>query len=271
MFELIKADNRVEFFKSDIIGCPHGFSTRIGGNSTADHTASLNLAFGRGDDDHVVKENLRLFCEAVGVDERSVVSLPQIHSDRVIHVDKSRCSEGYFKPPAEECDGYVITEPGITVGVKTADCVPILFYDPENLVAGAVHAGWRGTAAKIALRCVEKMRKSGADPRNIRCAIGAAIRSCCYQVGEDFAAEIRELLGNEAAERFICSRDGGLYADIVGMNRQILLEAGVCEKNIDISEHCTCHEPELFYSHRATGGKRGTMLSVIALGGRDQM
>lgn len=260
-FELI--DSGVKFFRSTEIKCPHGFSTRVGGVSSLSHTASLNLAFGRGDDDKTVLENLELFALAVGVDPHSVVSRSQIHSDIVEYVDKSNTGEGYYKPSEISCDGYFTDCPGVTLGIKTADCVPILFYDPTKKVIGAVHAGWRGTAAGIARVCVDKLRSLGSKPENIRAAIGAAIHFCCYEVGEDFYDSVEKLAGKRRAEEFIREKDGRLHADIVGLNEDILRESGV--STIDISPHCTCHEPLLFYSHRASKGLRGTMLSVIAL------
>lgn len=264
-FELM--DSGVKFFRSTEIKCPHGFSTRVGGVSSLSHTASLNLAFGRGDDDRTVLKNLGLFAAAVGVDPHSVVSRSQIHSNIVEYVDKSNTGEGYYRPSEISCDGYFTDCPGVTLGIKTADCVPILFYDPAAKVVGAVHAGWRGTAAGIAAVCVEKMRSLGARPENIRAAIGAAIRFCCYEVGEDFRNSVESLAGKDLAERFIRERDGRLHADIVGMNTELLRESGVTK--IDVSEYCTCCEPELFFSHRAatraSGGLRGTMLAVIAL------
>ena len=259
-FELI--GDKVKFFRSTLIGCPHGFSTRLGGVSVLPHTAALNLAFGRGDEQETVIENLGLFAKAVGVDPRSVVSRNQVHSAKVEYVDRSNAGEGYYIPTELECDGYFTDTPGVTLGVKTADCVPILFHDPVKNIAGAVHAGWRGTAAGIARVCVERMRSLGSEPKNIRAAIGAAINFCCYEVGEDFYESVKAL-DPVRADRFIREKDGRLHADIVGMNADILRAAGVTE--IDVSPHCTCHEPELFYSHRASKGLRGTMLSVIAL------
>ena len=259
-FELI--GDRVKFFRSTIISCPHGFSTRIGGVSRLPHTAELNLAFGRGDDDATVIKNLELFSDAVGVDPHSVVSRHQVHSSKVEYVDQSNAGEGYYIPTELECDGYFTDSPGVTLGIKTADCVPILFHDPIKNVIGAVHAGWRGTAAGIAGICVERMRSLGSEPKDIRAAIGAAINFCCYEVGEDFYDSV-SALDRARAERFIREKDGRLHADIVGMNADILKAAGV--EIIDISPHCTCHEPELFYSHRASKGVRGTMLSIIAL------
>ncbi len=262
---LVHAVNGVEYMHSDIIPTRHGFSTRVGGVSTEKHTESLNLSFGRGDDDETVMRNLKLFAEAVGVDAKSVVSRKQIHSSKVVYADETMCGEGYFRESGEGCDGYVTDREGVTLGVKTADCVPILFCEPDARVIGAVHAGWRGTASSIAAECVREMEKLGAERQKIRAAVGAAIHFCCYEVGEDFSESVISLAGEKMAREFIRPVNGKLHADIVGMNRSILLESGLYDKNIDICEECTCCKPEKFYSHRYSHGIRGTMLSVISL------
>ncbi len=263
-FEIIQAEE-VKFLRSTLIGVPHGFSTRIGGVSKLAHTSSLNLAFNRGDEPEIVLENLRIFARAVGVEAESVVSHHQIHSKLVRVVDESNRGEGYFVPTDDSCDGYVTRSRGVTLGVKSADCVPILFHEPDACVIGAVHAGWRGTALGIAVECVAKMRELGANPAKIRVAIGAAIRFCCYEVGEDFLTSVSELVGEKLAREFVRPVEGKLHADIVGLNERLLLEAGISPEKLDVAPHCTCHEPELFFSHRASKGLRGTMLSVISL------
>ena len=264
-FFTVTAKNGVKYLKSDILPVTHGFSTRIGGVSTHAHTSSLNLAFGRGDDDATVLENLGIFSDALGIDKKSVISRTQIHSAKVIYAVEEMRSEGYFRETPEGCDGYVTDRVGVALGVKTADCVPILFCDAAAHVIGAVHAGWRGTASGIAAECVKRMCELGADVKNIRAAIGPAIHFCCYEVGEDFVKSVTELAGADMAHEFIREYHGKTHADIVGMNHRILLESGIDECGIDVSEYCTCCEGELFYSHRFSGGHRGTMLSLITL------
>lgn len=278
-FRLVRAANGAVFLKSNILSCPHGFSTRLGGVSALPHTASMNLAFGRGDDDTTVLRNLELFSEAVGLRPESVISLRQIHSADVLIVGEADAGAGYYsKQDSEAADGYVTVSQRVTLGIKTADCVPILFEDPSKNIVGAVHAGWRGTAAGIVRVCIRKMTSLGASPENIRAAIGPAICFGCYEVGDDFAESFHELaVSSDAAaghhqlpevDRFIRipenSADGRLHADIVGWNRELLLSEGVLPENIAISSFCTMENPDLFYSHRYSEGKRGTMLSVIS-------
>lgn len=264
MFVTHRAINSVEYVTSDIIRSRHAFATRMGGVSTQPHTSSLNLAFNRGDDDATVIENIKRFGEAVRFDPESVISLPQIHSNEVIEVDLSMTGEGYFKPPHTSCDGYVTSEKGIVLGVKTADCVPILLEAEDckgNIIAvSALHAGWRGTALEIAAEGVRKLVAMGAEPERIRAAIGPSIDYCCFEVGEDFTALVAEISGKEWKP---ISRDGKLYEDLKARNRNILLENGLLNQNIDLCDECTCCMADKYYSHRRMKGQRGTMLSVI--------
>lgn len=265
MFKLITAPNGVQYLRSDLLTCRHGFSTRVGGVSVQPHTASLNLAFGRGDADGTVLENLRLFADAVGVEAEGFVRRNQIHSANVDIADASMRGEGFFVHTDAEGDGFAANAPGITLAVSTADCVPILMQEPDSGVIGAVHAGWRGTAAGIAAECVKRMCSLGADAKNIRAAIGPAIHFCCYEVGGDFADAVAAQVGSALAEAFVRMHGGRLHADIAGLNRALLCREGVPEAHIDMSDFCTCCHPELFYSHRFSHGKRGAMLSVISL------
>ncbi len=268
MFVKADAENGVVFYKSSLIDVPHGFSTRIGGVSTLSHTSSLNLAFGRGDDEKTVLSNLSLFAEAVGVDSKSVTSLPQIHSSDIIDVSYGNRGEGYYKDLGRAADGYILTEVGTAAGVKTADCVPVLLYDKKKNIAAAVHAGWRGTALSIAMKAVEKMVSLGSKREDIYAAIGPAIGGCCYEVGEEVRAETLKV-SQELSSAF-SYKDGSLYYGIKEANRIELILSGLKIENIDLCPYCTYCEKELFYSHRRDKGVRGTMLSLISLPDNDE-
>ena len=256
------------FLKSTILRSPHAFATRVGGVSTLEHTKSLNLAFGRGDDSETVLENLKIFADAVGFKPENIVSRPQIHSDRVFLVGKENSGEGYFKTEnIPEGDGYITDERGVVLGIKTADCVPILFeaeWDGEVVAVGAVHAGWRGTVAKIAPKCAQMLcDEYGVKPENIRVAIGPCIHKCCYEVGEDFLSAVSDALGRKVAEKFVIRDGGRLVCDLVALNRYLLIGWGVLPENIDVIDECTCCNPDKYFSHRYSKGNRGTMLNVI--------
>ena len=265
------------FEKSKLLTSPHAFSTRAGGVSYLNHTKSLNLAFERGDSGETVIKNLEIFASSVGFDSHSVVSLPQIHSTLVHKVDASHMGAGYYKRDFDamdirECDGYITNTRGVTLGVKSADCVPILFEatDGEGKIigVGAVHAGWRGTVGKIAEVCVNKlMSEYGAKKENIRACIGPCIHKCCFEVGDDVKEAVFAL--GKDFESFCPESDKGdgkYFCDLVSVNRRILLLSGLLTENIDTVDECTCCHPEKYYSHRYSKGHRGTMLSVISMG-----
>ncbi len=259
------------YIKSQILRSPHAFATRRGGVSENEHTKSLNLAFGRGDHDETVLENLELFASSVGFRAKNVISVPQIHSDKIFKVGKSDCGKGYFiRDGIESGDGYITDERGVVLGVKAADCVPILFEAEKNgevVAVGAVHAGWRGTVAGITPKCVEMLcSEYGVVPKQIRAAIGPCIHKCCYEVGEDFLTEVESALGKALAERFVMPANGKkdkYFCDLVGMNKHLLSNVGILPENLDIIDFCTCCHPELFFSHRYSKGLRGTMLNVM--------
>ena len=267
MFELANK-NGVFLLKSTVLKSKHGFSTRIGGVSSLEYTKGLNLAYGRGESDLIVKQNIEIFADALGVDSEKIISVPQIHSNLVRTVTNEDSGEGVFRKHTMECDGYVTTSAGLPIAVKTADCVPILLEardDEGKIIAvSAIHAGWRGTADKIAKVAVIKLMDLGAKVENIYVAIGPSIDECCYEVGCDFANAIREKLGQNYKDKCVkYKEDGSLYANIKGMNLDILVSCGVPKENIDVCRYCTCCNMDLFYSHRGQNGKRGAMMNLI--------
>ena len=265
--ELIEAENGVAYYKSKLIPCVHGFSTRIGGISTLDHTASLNLGMGRGDDDNTVLENLERFSSALGIEPKSVISVSQIHSVNIRTVDERHRGEGFYTKETQPCDGYIAYTPQISLGVRTADCVPVLLYAEKNDLSAvaALHAGWRGTAGGIVKKAVEQLVSEGFDSKNIKAAIGPSISSCCYTVKEDFYLAFSETAGEMLTREFVIPVSDGIWkADLKGANKKMLENLGVLPENIDVSNECTCCNPKAFFSHRYSHGHRGTMLSVIA-------
>lgn len=203
----IHAENGVIYIKSDLIPCPHAFSTRRGGISRHRHTSQLNLAFNRGDSDDIVLENLRIFAQAAGFIAQSIVSLPQRHSTDVKTVTEDDAGLGYYIKTDESADGYATVRPGVTLGVKTADCVPILLAavgpDGRAYAAAAIHAGWRGTVNRIAREGVFALLSLGAKLEDIRAAIGPAIGACCYEIENDVYTEVKDKLGKDILFKYV--------------------------------------------------------------------
>jgi len=259
----------ISYYESQKLGCTNAFFTRNGGVSEGS-TASLNLAFGRGDSRETVLENLALCAKAMGFDAESVVSCPQIHSADILTVDETHRGLGYFRESDIACDGYVTDKKGIVLGVKTADCVPILMSakrDGRAFAVAAVHAGWRGSVCGIAKKGVEALISFGALPSEIFVAIGPSASSCCYEVGEEVYVAASENFGRERADKYFVSsgRAGKYMADLKGFNASLINSVGVPYENMDISEMCTICEEKYFYSHRRDGDARGTHLNIITL------
>lgn len=245
----------------------HGFATRSGGVSQIPAVAAMNLAVRMGDSEENVRRNMALFATYSGMENMPIVCSRQIHSSQVRYVT----AEDALVPPEDrECDGYVTDVPEVALLVRAADCLPILFRaerEDGGCVIAAVHAGWRGTVSGIAANAVAALLGLGAMLHTVRVAIGPGIGQCCFEVKDDFCRAVTEARGADFAAGHIIKKDGGLYADLKGMNVQILNEAGVSCRCIDVSPDCTAHMADIYHSHRATGGNRGVGGGMIGIVG----
>lgn len=249
----------VTFLASNTIAVPHGFTTRVGGVSTGIFD-SLNLGFHRGDEDENIPENYRRLGSAIGFAPENTVLTWQTHSDIVRTVTKAD-HNGLDHRGYPQCDGLITNDPGTALVIFTADCTPLLFWDPVTGAVGAAHAGWRGTAAQIGRKTVEAMVSNfGCDPKNIRAAVGPNIGKCHFETDADVPQAIQASYGPEA-EPFIEKRGEKYFLDLKAINALSIGSAGV--EHIDISTHCTYCHPELFWSHRYTQGNRGSQGAVI--------
>ncbi len=260
-FETIKLGS-LEYLTSSLIAVPHGFSTRHGGVSTG-YLSSLNLGVSRGDAPENVRKNYAILGAALGFQPEDTVFTRQVHGDVVSRVGRLDRGQGLYFPVTEDRDGLVTNEPGVFLTIFTADCVPVLFYDPVTRAVAGAHAGWRGTALGIVQRTVEAMtRHFGAEPKNIRAAIGPSIGKCCFETHADVPDAMIQALGHEA-DAYITRSGHKYHVDLKGINAHWLRKAGL--ELIDISEDCTACQPGRFWSHRVTGGERGALAAVIGL------
>jgi YfiH family protein len=268
----------------------HGFSTRKGGLSRAycaeDAPGDLNLGFTAGDDKEIVAQNRRLLVEAITGDPATpLVTLRQIHSSVLVF----GVAEDAGRKSPRKADGLMTDEPGILLGVQTADCIPVLVADRKRRVVAAFHAGWRGTVKRIVESGVGRMRlEFGSRPEDLIAAIGPGIGVCCYAVGEEvlssfesqfaYAGELfREVDDADEVRRkypmlFLTQRAPGhspmgpsLHVDLVEANRRQLLDAGLKARSIQTTGGCTSCHRGLFFSHRASHGHAGRMMSVIGI------
>ena len=259
------------FWRSDLLEAKdvgHAFSTRLGGTSVLPHTSSMNVGFGRGDSDDVVRENIRILCGAADISCDGLVGSAQFHTTHIRYVTEENAGEGITAYNPSPSDGFVTDRPGVSVIVRTADCTPILLAGRKadgSPVVGAAHAGWKGTVNLIAENLVASAVGHGAEKDSLRAAIGPCIGKCCFEVKEDFIEVVRAARGRTFAEKYIEARGGRYFADLPSMNLNVLISAGVGAERVDVCGACTACDPHLYHSHRATGGVRGTMGAVIGI------
>lgn len=257
-FVNIKSDT-LEYETAEGISVPHGFTTRLGGVSEGIFS-SLNIACHRGDAEENVAENFHRLGQAVGFDPAKAVLTRQTHSDIVRVVTEADC-RGLDHHQYPECDALITNTPGLALVVFTADCTPILLHDPVTGAVGAVHAGWRGTAADIAGKTVTAMVNTlGCKAADIHAAIGPNIGPCCFETDADVPNAMIEALGDQAKPH-IRSCGNKYYVNLKELNACFLRNAGV--RHIEISESCTVCQCDRFWSHRVTRGQRGSQGAII--------
>jgi hypothetical protein len=267
-----------------------GFSTRRGGVSRAycaeEAKGELNLGFTAEDEPQAVEQNRRLLAEAISGDAATpLITLRQIHSNLLV---VASASDARRERPWKG-DGIMTDEPGLLLGIQTADCIPVLVADRKRHAVAAFHAGWRGTVKRIVETGIGRMRlEFGSRPEDLVAAIGPGVATCCYAVGEDvfsafesqfsYSRELfREVYDSDPIREkypmlFLTQRAPGhspigpsLHLNLVEANRRQLLDAGLKPGSIQIVGGCTSCHRELFFSYRAAQGRTGRMLSVIGV------
>jgi polyphenol oxidase len=258
----------------------HGFSTRTGGASVlSSGERVLNLGFTNWDQHENVKKNRQAFQSAIGATDLRLALLKQFHSAVALFL---------ATPPEEPRNGDAsfTNSRGVLLGVQTADCVPILLVDPKKRAVAAIHAGWRGTLARIAEKTVGEMRKQfGSNTADILAALGPAIGGCCYEVGTELVTKFISQFA-DAAEYFDELRTGeepnplqwlnmmppghqpspkNVRLDLRRANRSQLLSVGLHDANILVSNLCTACHTDLFFSYRKEAANSGRLLSAIGL------
>ncbi|MEF3191160.1 MAG: peptidoglycan editing factor PgeF [Campylobacterales bacterium] len=218
------------------------------------HRHDGNMGLHIGDDPAQVINNRTSFLAKHGLLLEQLVIANQLHGDRIALVgadDRGKGSDDHATAIADT-DALITQTPGVALGILTADCVPILLYDPIHQAIGAIHAGWRGTALQITTKTIHAMQHHfGSIPSHLHAFIGPAIGPCCYEVGAETASA--------------CGCHGASHLDLKELNRQQLLAAGVADEAITVSNLCTSCRNDILFSHRADGGKSGRLLSVIAM------
>lgn len=247
-------------------GFTNGFSTRLGGVSPFPHNA-LNLAGFNEDAAENILENRRRFLKLFS-GQWTLTGCWQVHGAdvRLVKGEPDAQSTPGVVGDAVYCDALVSAAPRVLIGVKTADCVPILIGDPQTGAFAAVHAGWRGTVASIVTQALQRLAAEyGTRAEDVRVAIGPAAAACCYEVGEEVITAFRERFpGSDAL--FTATRAGHARVDLFQANRDQLISAGVAADRIHTSGLCTMCRTDLFFSYRReknVQGKVGRLMAVI--------
>ncbi len=255
------ATEDIVIWKSHALGeIPHGFLGRKGGVSTGLY-AGLNVGLGSDDEREAIHKNRRRATQAV-LPGASLVTLHQVHSPNVVTVTGPITEDA--RPHA---DALVTATPGLLLGILTADCVPVLFSDPEAGVAGAAHAGWKGAIAGVTDRTIEAMEKLGAHRDRIGCAIGPCIARSSYEVDAAFVQRFTD--ADPENERFFADgeRAGHAQFDIEAYVAARLAAAGI--KRIEMLGQDTYAQPDLLFSYRRSCHKGeagyGRQISLIGL------
>lgn len=244
----------------------HFFTTRKGGVSKG-FRESLNFSAAIDERENVM-ENFDRVAYALGISRNDIVCTQQEHTANIVKAE--RCDGGRGLSPDfsySEVDGIVTDVPGLAISAYTADCPPVLMYDPVKRALGAVHSGWRGTAKRIAALGIEKLTEFyGTDPSDVVCAVGPSICMDCYEVGAEVAEVfIREFPQHTDSILFDKKKDGKYLLNLWKCIEISLEEAGVRPENISVTDICSCCNSDLLFSHRATGGKRGIMGAFIMI------
>ncbi len=229
----------------------------------------MNLSYMRGDEKECVDENYRRIAKVLGCKIEDIVCSDQTHTTNVKKVTADDKGKGIVKPrDYKDIDGLITNEPGIALATFYADCVPLYIVDPVHHAIGLSHSGWRGTVKRMGAVTLKKMEEEyGTKPQDVYVAIGPSICQDCYEVSKDVADEFREaflaqrdedkLLYQKSEEKFLLNL---WYA-----NYCVFREAGVPEKNIEVTDVCTCCNPDILFSHRASKGMRGNLGAFLML------
>lgn len=223
---------------------------------------AFSLALHTGEDaDNIIANRKRLSSLLQSNEPLHYIVADQTHSDNIKVITQQE-TKGWksLSDAIEDCDALITDLKGVMLNILTADCVPILLYDEKKEVVAAVHAGWKGTKAQIASKTVQKMIETyGSDPKDIIAGVAPSIGRCCYEVGEEVAAHFFDI-----PEGF--TPKGEKYMlDLPLINKQQLLDAGLQEKNIEMSHVCTACHVERFFSYRKEKGCSGRFMSMIGM------
>lgn len=242
----------------------HAFTTRYGGVSEGCFE-SLNFGFVKGDKLENIHTNFNILAKTLNIKVENMVRTQQRHTSNILYVTEEDRGKGVTKDrDFESIDGLITDRPEVAIITSHADCTPLFFYDFEKNIIGLAHSGWRGTANKIGEEMVEKFLKDfNSKPENILVGIGPSIGGCCFEVDND----VYEIFANQDKryEQYINKKNTKYHIDLWSINKLILKDNGILDKNIISANICTKCNTDTYFSHRGQKGKRGTMIGIMML------
>ena len=213
-----------------------------------------------GDTDFSLDDEIYRTCNIQTLCNQSGFVIP--HQVIQVHTAETAHCSGLGKLHQQEADILLATEQGIALAIRTADCLPILLADKQAGVIAAVHAGWKGTVAKVVVKAVQAMCEHGARVEHIVASLGPCIGLCCFEVKPDVAQKLTD----SCQEKVSSYRGGSCFIDLAQVNQYQLCRTGILAENIEVSTHCTaCHVNPLYYSYRRDEEKTGRQLSMVML------
>ncbi|NLD49873.1 MAG: peptidoglycan editing factor PgeF [Clostridiaceae bacterium] len=242
----------------------HCFTTRRGGVSKGPYY-SLNMAFNKSDERVNVEENYRRIANALGIKLENMVLSNQVHENKIRVVADTDRGKGIIRESdIRGVDGLVTNLKQVALVTFYADCVPVFLFDPVKKAIGLVHSGWRSTLMEISKEAVMKMKEEfGCDPRDIESAIGPSIGKCCFEVGEEVAEEFEAKL--LWSVEYITKEEQKYFIDLPLIIKRTLLNVGLDETKILLSDICTKCNKDMFFSHRGDMGKTGTLAGIMQI------
>lgn len=259
--------DRIQFIEVDFPGSScstQGFTTRHEGVSRPPYN-SLNLGLNTQDQQANVEGNRSLLARAFGVNQEALVTPRQVHGSDILVINEPNEDFSHFL--SVEGDAVITNQPNVMIGVCVADCAPILLCDPDNKVIAVVHAGWKGTAAKLVAKTVAGMQSEfGSKPARLHAAIGPCIQKCCYEVDEP----VKKAFAQSGISWELCAEltsPGKWQLDLAAANRELLQLAGLPSDAIQVSDQCVCCHSEQFFSYRRDKEESGRQMGFIMLKG----
>lgn len=240
----------------------HGV-TRRGGGVSLKPFSSLNLGLHVGDQEERVLRNREIALSSLGLSPANTVCAEQVHGVRVLDVGREEAGAGAYRyeRALKGVDALITCASGIALLGYFADCIPIIIADVRGRWVGMAHAGWKGSLGRISQNVITALDERGVPPSELYVALGPGIRVCCYEVSEDLAEQFRRVFGPKALR---WDETGRPFLDLVAINVQTLLDAGVPEHHIDVSGDCTACRTDLYFSHRIEGPRTGRMAAIVA-------